>query len=118
MPYRRESGKENVNMLQHKHRYPTGSIVQHSNGYIHVKRNEGGWITEHRFIAELKLAGRELREGERVYHKDGDRQNNKAENLVIIQFNMNRYKVKYVAKPIFIPKHDVANAESIVEARA
>lgn len=46
--------------------------------------NWDGWIYEHRFIAEKSL-GRPLKENEVVHHLDGDRANNRVENLLVLE---------------------------------
>lgn len=48
-------------------------------GYRVISRN-GGQYAEHRLVMEAML-GRPLHKGENVHHKDGDRANNRPENL-------------------------------------
>ena len=48
-------------------------------GYIQEKR-DGQWHMQHRLVMEQVL-GRPLRPTERVHHKNGDRQDNRPENL-------------------------------------
>lgn len=58
-------------------------------GYIclyipkHPNSTSLGYIPEHRLIMEKKI-GRYLKSGELVHHIDGNRSNNKLENLKII----------------------------------
>lgn len=49
-------------------------------GYIRVRLAPGAWAYEHRLIAETMI-GRPLRQEEVVHHIDGDKSNNKPENL-------------------------------------
>jgi len=60
-----------------------------SNGYVLVKANGHrladvrGYAYEHRLVAEAKL-GRELKPGEQVHHINGNRQDNRPENLEVV----------------------------------
>lgn len=58
---------------------PNGSRRSHSTGYTLIKHN-GLWIMEHRVVMEQKL-GRPLHPRERIHHKNGDRKDNRPENL-------------------------------------
>ena len=50
-----------------------------SSGYVMV-RQEGKKILEHRLVME-QIIGRPLSKSERVHHKNGNRQDNRPENL-------------------------------------
>lgn len=82
-------------------RYPVGAIVQHRDGYIFVKRDDG-WIAQHRLVAEA--AHGELNKGDRVYHIDGDRTNNNKDNLVVLHFNTTRYHLLKTRRILYLPK--------------
>ena len=55
-----------------------------SSGYRQFWDEESGrWEYTHRRVAEKKMGGR-IRKGYEVHHKDGDKTNNRAENLVAL----------------------------------
>jgi hypothetical protein len=68
--------------------YRPGTRVQHKNGVIFVK-TEDGVMVESRRVWELTKG--ELSEGDKVYHIDGDRTNNKPNNLAKIHFNATKF---------------------------
>lgn len=59
--------------------HPEGAEINHSSGYIQEKFN-GKWTMQHRLVME-KVIGRPLKPSERVHHKNGNRQDNRPENL-------------------------------------
>ena len=61
-------------------RAPIGTRYIHpKTGYVDIK-TESGWLREHTVIMEQRL-GRPLVKGENVHHKNGDRSDNRPENL-------------------------------------
>lgn len=70
------------------------SLIRISNGYRLIYKpnhpaamkggNWGEYIYEHRYFAELSL-GRYLKNNEIVHHLDGNRKNNRIENLLILE---------------------------------
>lgn len=58
---------------------PVGTRRQNPSGYVEIKTNDG-WKLEHRAIMEETL-GRPLEGAENVHHKNGDRTDNRPENL-------------------------------------
>jgi len=70
-------------------RWKGGRFVKSGTQYIlvlvhgHPYANRHGYVREHRLVVE-KHIGRYLTPNEHVHHKDGNKQNNKIENLVIL----------------------------------
>lgn len=62
------------------------------NGYHYVKRKKG-WVLKHHVIAEKKL-GRPVRKNERVYFKDGDRNNFDEDNIEVRRVRTKEDRIK------------------------
>lgn len=64
------------------YKVPIGSKHDDGQGYIVVKvfDSKDGWVKEHRYVMEQYL-GRPLTSTETVHHKNGDRTDNRLENL-------------------------------------
>ena len=56
-----------------------GATINHSSGYVQEKQG-GKWSMQHRIVMERAI-GRKIRESERVHHKNGERDDNRPENL-------------------------------------
>lgn len=92
---------------EHRRAYPVGTKVQHTTRYVHVKGADGKWKAEHRWIAELQLLDRELEPGEKVFHKDGLKDNNDPGNLVVIRFATSKFVKLKKSVVLFIPEGHV-----------
>lgn len=57
-----------------------GSRRIRSDGYVLVKTNKTDWLPEHRVVMAEKI-GRPLQATDRVHHKNGNRSDNRPENL-------------------------------------
>lgn len=93
----------------HGKSYPLGTKVQHRNGYIYVKTDDG-LIPEGRRVYELTHG--ELEAGYRVFHMDGDRTNNSPRNLSAVKFNTTKFVMLKESKVLWMPKagkHDLTN---------
>ena len=80
--------RQNAKKGQDAHRKPIGHRSTGTRGYVNVKlpdhpsANNVGFVHEHRVVAE-KALGRSLRKGEIVHHVNGDKSDNRNQNLVI-----------------------------------
>lgn len=81
-------------------KYPAGTRVQHRNGYIVVK-TEDGMMAESRRVWELHHG--ELQPGDRVFHMDGDRTNNKINNLAKVHFNDTKFVFLKESRVLWLP---------------
>lgn len=84
--------------------YPIGTKVRHRNGYVKVKieGEEGAiWQPESRRMWELYRG--ELVDGDRVFHIDGNRENNKIQNLALIHFNQTKFTLYKESKVLYMP---------------
>jgi hypothetical protein len=60
-------------------RYENGDTIKREDGYLKLKV-DGKWVLEHRYAIEQSI-GRKLHKEERVHHKNGNRSDNRLENL-------------------------------------
>lgn len=91
--------------------YPVGTKIRYRNGYIKVKIDnpEGDgvkWEAESRRMWAMYRG--ELEEGDRIFHIDGNRENNKISNLALIHFNQTKFSLYKESKVLYMPsvKHD------------
>jgi hypothetical protein len=59
---------------------PSGSRITGINGYVSIKLGSGRWQLEHRQVMS-KVLGRPLQKNETVHHINGQRDDNRPENL-------------------------------------
>jgi hypothetical protein len=64
-----------------RYRHPLGHVLVHCPEYPGAQSN--GYVAEHRLVLE-RLLGRYLLPGEKVRHRDGDRTNNRPDNLELL----------------------------------
>jgi hypothetical protein len=86
-------------------RYPIGAKVMSRNDYIRVKIEEDGdvkWEAESRRTWELQRGP--LQDGDRVFHIDGDRTNNRIGNLARVHFNDKKFTFLKESKVLYLPK--------------
>lgn len=73
--------------------YPVGTRTQHRNGYIYVKvvADDGNerLMSEARRVWELHHDT--LEDGDRIFHTNGDRTDNRIQNLAKVHFNQTKY---------------------------
>lgn len=91
-------------------RHKLGTVVQHRNGYIYVKTEEG-MVSENRRVWDLTFGHKDpIKPGDKVHRRDGDRTNNSPENLAKIHYNQTKFVFLKKARILFEPKkaEDVA----------
>lgn len=82
--------------------YEIGTKVQQKNGVIRVKVGKSNWMPESRYNWVTQKG--ELKEGQRVFHLNGDVTDNHPRNLVPIQFNTKKFVVLKSSRVLYIPK--------------
>ncbi len=81
-----------------------------SDGYIlifcpeHINRTHDNYMLEHRLVME-KYLGRHLKTEEVVHHIDGNRANNKLENLILFPTHSAHQSFKHTGESKYICKH-------------
>lgn len=96
-----------------------GTRVQHRNGYIHVKvEGDDGkptWVAEGRRVWELKNG--DLEEGDRVFHVNGDRTDNRPGNLAKVHFNNVKFVFLKRSRVLYTPPTRLMSRKPITPGR-
>jgi len=86
--------------------YPIGTKTQTKSGYIRIKiatdDGEVRWEAESRRTWELQRGP--LQDGDRVFHIDGDRTNNRIGNLAKVHFNDKKFTFLKESRVLYLPK--------------
>jgi hypothetical protein len=88
---KRHPGKAVADWKQWLNKHPGWSTIT-AQGYLitsvpdHPRKNSQGMVFAHRIVAEKNL-GRLLMPGEVIHHRDGNKLNNEAANLMILSAN-------------------------------
>lgn len=94
----------------HGRSYPVGTKVRHRNGYVFVKveNDDSGakMMAESRRIWELTHGP--LEEGDRVFHINGNREDNSVKNLAMVHFNQTKFKFYKSSEILYMPSTKVA----------
>lgn len=92
--------------------YVEGTKVQRRDGHIFIKTHTYGLIKEARYIVMMS-EDRALDRNERVFFKDGNRENVHPRNVVPIHFSEIRFKYLPHARVIYVPKSARATARIV-----
>lgn len=75
--------------------------------YLLGVENDGKMVAESRRVWELRRG--ELLEGDRVFHIDGDRTNNRIENLAKVHYNQVKFVMLKESKVLWMPRKVLGN---------
>lgn len=82
--------------------YEIGIRVQQKNHVIQVKVGNAKWMPESRYNWAVEKG--EIPEGVKIYHRDGNVENNDTDNLIDIQFNTRKYVALKTSRILYVPK--------------
>ena len=99
----------------HCARLTKGGRTMHSAGYVCIRQDDGSRKLEQRIIAEQML-GRKLIRSEVVHHIDGDKTNNRPENLIVMSQACHRALTDHLAR-LWVIEHLADNGRVAEEAR-
>jgi len=91
--------------MKFRHAYDIGTEVQEKSGRVKKKIEDldgAKWIGRNRFNYMMHHK-RELEENEKVYHVNGDKADDRPENLVAIKFSGVRYELR-TSKVVWSPR--------------
>jgi len=80
----------------------TGNLTNHTAGYRYIRIN-GKRLLHHRYVVEQAL-GRPLVRGEVVHHNNGDKADNRLENLTVMPQACHRALVNHLAN-LWVAEH-------------
>jgi hypothetical protein len=109
-------------------RYRVGSVVCDRRGYVKVKVDEKGnrkWKPESHLVAELKdlprpdprNQGKPIQKNERVFHIGVNKQDNRPENLVVIEIRLTKYALLPSSRCLYIPTGEDRTIEEALSYR-
>lgn len=90
---------------------PDGTEFTDDRGYLRIKV-DGVWKMKHRHVAETQILNRPLRQGERVWFRDGNKTDCRAENLIVKQhgdYDRAPYRIR-ASIAVLTRKRDEINA--------
>jgi hypothetical protein len=94
-----------------RHTNGTGYVYRYAPEHPSIKGKPYQYVAEHRLVMEAML-GRFLRSGENVHHKNGDRGDNRPENLELWEVNQPAGQANLYPQEIAELKQQIADLEA------
>lgn len=82
--------------------YEIGTKVQAKTGVVRIKVGKDHWMPEARY--QYIMHKGPLEEGARVFHSNGDLEDNRPQNLSRIIFRKKRFVILKTSRVLYIPK--------------